>query len=117
MSSFDSFAAMRAAEREEIAKHLDKDDMDGAFARGHRVSCEIQDWFIAEARRCGIQIACEAMIQILSVPIGSITLCTADACDMKVADAFAAISEGLVRTTLSRLNDNRDGSKAISEKL
>lgn len=65
--NYDSRAAMRAADQEEHDKHMDKENIHGAFARSYKSLIELSEWYNSECARSGLSMATETMLQSISI--------------------------------------------------
>lgn len=100
--SFDTIAAMKASEQEELTPHLNSNDEAGAFARFYPINDQLHDWYKAELQRCGLQATTEALAQSLSVIISTHASIFVEA-GMRPPEAVSFLMRGIVHHTLGRL--------------
>jgi hypothetical protein len=95
--SYDSLAAMEAAEREHAAPFLDENTARGSFYRSHAIKVAFRKWLTEESRRsCPGRCVVEAAIRILGGMVGSMVEAMSRNAGMTRENALAIFIGGLV---------------------
>jgi hypothetical protein len=94
--SYDSLAALEAAERELAAPFLDENTARGAFYRAQPLKVAFRKWLIEEGRRgCPGPCVVEAAMQIFGGIVGNIVEAMSDNAGMTREKALAIFFGGL----------------------
>jgi hypothetical protein len=95
--SYDSLAAMEAAEREHAAPFLDENTARGSFYRSHAIKVAFRKWLIEEGRRdCPGRCVVDASMQIFGGVVANMVQAMSDNAGMTRERAMEIFLGGVV---------------------